>query len=365
MLDTTQSMDMRVPDSQSGTGSLLLRRALFGLLLGILGLLCLLVLRPFLSPILWAAILAYVTWPLYCRLRIPFRRFNTIAASLMTLLVVAVAIAPLFWLLVLIQHELVDAYGSATTYLSQGPHTLPAAVRDIPWIGAWLQDGLNRYTSDPAALGREITDGLQRWRGQLGALLGGVGRNVAKLLVALLTLFFFYRDGDLLVRQIQRVGKRFFDDRLDRCAHAAGMMTRAVVYGLLTTALAQGVIAGIGYWIFGLAAPAILGALTGLLSTAPLLGTAFIWAPLGMGLVLAGHTWKGILLLAWGTLLVHPIDNVLRPLLISSVTRVPFLLVMFGVLGGLTAFGLVGVFVGPVLLGVASAVWREWAAEDG
>ncbi len=353
-----------LPDSHSRTGSLLLRRALLGLLLGLLGFLCLLVLRPFLSPILWAAILAYVTWPLYCRLRIPFRSFSTTAAWLMTLLVVAVAIVPLFWLLVLIQHELVDAYRSLTTYLSQGPHTLPAAVRDIPWLGAWLQESLNRYTSDPAALGREITGGLQHWKGQLAALLGGVGRNVGKLFVALLTLFFFYRDGDLLVRQIQRVGKRFFGDRLDRSVHAAGMMTRAVVHGLLITALAQGLIAGVGYWIFGLEAPAVLGALTGLLSTAPLLGTAFIWAPLGAGLVLAGHTSRGVLLLAWGTLLVHPVDNVLRPLFISSVTRVPFLLVMFGALGGLAAFGLVGVFVGPVLLAVASAIWYEWATED-
>lgn len=357
-------MRMQVPESQSGTGPFLLRRALFGLLLCLLGLLCLLVLRPFLAPILWAAILAYVTWPLYCQVRKPFRRFDTVAASLMTLLVVAIAIAPLFWLLVLIQHELVYAYRSVTTYLSQGPHTLPAAIRDIPWFGAWLQDGLNRYREDPAALGREITDGLQRWRGQLGALLGGVGRNVVKLLIALLTLFFFYRDGDLLVHQIQRVAKRFLDDRLDRSVHAAGIMTRAVVYGLLITALAQGAIAGVGYWIFGLEAPVVLGALTGLLSTAPLLGTAFIWAPLGAGLVLAGHAWKGVLLLAWGALLVHPVDNVLRPLLISSATRVPFLLVMLGVLGGLAAFGLVGVFVGPVLLGVVSALWREWAAED-
>ena len=357
-------MDMEQPQSQSGTSSFPLRRALFGLLLGLLGFLCILVLRPFLSPIVWAAILAYVTWPLYCRVRMPFGRFDTLAASLMTLLVVAIAIAPLFWLLVLIQHELLDAYGSFATYLSQGPHRLPTTVQEIPWFGAWLQDGLNRYTTDPAALGREIADGVQSWRGQLGALLGGVGRNLGKLLISLLTLFFFYRDGDLLVRQIQRVAKRVFDDRLDRSVHAAGVMTRAVVYGLLITALAQGVIAGFGYWVVGLEAPAVLGALTGLLSTAPLLGTAFVWAPLGAGLVLTGHTWKGILLLAWGTLLVHPVDNVLRPLFISSVTRVPFLLVMFGALGGLAAFGLVGVFVGPVLLGVASAVWREWAAED-
>jgi predicted PurR-regulated permease PerM len=357
-------MDVRIPDPDSGAASLLLRRALLGLLLGALAVLCLLVLRPFLAPTLWAAILAYVTWPLYCRLRVPFGRFGSAAASVMTLLVIAVAILPLLWLLVLLQHELVDTYRSVTAYLSEGPHRLPAAIRDIPSFGAWLQEHLDRYTSDPAALGREISSSLQLWSGQLAALLGGAGRNGAKLIVALLTLFFFYRDGDSIVRQIGRVGSRFFDDRLNRYVHAGGAMTRAVVYGLLITALAQGVIAGVGYWIFGLEAPAVLGVLTGLLSTAPLLGTALVWAPLGMGLVLTGHTWKGILLLAWGLLLVHPADNVLRPLFISSVTRVPFLLVMFGALGGLAEFGLVGVFVGPILLGIASAVWQEWVAEE-
>jgi predicted PurR-regulated permease PerM len=240
-------MDVRIPDPDSGTAALLLRRALLGLLLGALAVLCLLVLRPFLAPIIWAVILAYVTWPLYCRLRIPFRKFGTAAALVMSLLVIGVAIVPLLWLLVLVQHELVDAYRNFTVYLSAGPHRPPAGIRDIPWFGAWLQERLDRYTSEPAALGREISTGLQLWSGQLAALLGGAGRNVAKLLVALLTLFFLYRDGDSMVRQIGRVGRRFFDGQLDRYVHAGGVMTRAVVYGMLITALAQGVIAGVGY----------------------------------------------------------------------------------------------------------------------
>jgi predicted PurR-regulated permease PerM len=356
-------MDVRLPDTL-GAGPLLLRRALTALLLGVLASLCALVLRPFLSPVLWAAILAYVTWPLYRRLRVPFRGYRSAAAFLTTLLVAAVAIAPLFWLLILIQRELVDAYRSLNAYLAQGPHSLPPIVHQIPWLGAWLQDALNRYSSDPAAFGRDLTDGLRGWRSQLGPLVGGVGRSVGKLLVTLVTLFFFYRDGDSLVRQIRRIANRFFDDRLEPFVRGAEIMTRAVVYGLLITAVVQGVIAGLGYALVGLEAPAVLGALTGLLSAAPLLGTAFAWAPLAAALILAGYTWKGILLLGWGVLLVHPTDNVLRPLMISSVTRVPFLLVMFGALGGLAAFGLVGVFVGPVLLGIATAVCREWANEQ-
>jgi predicted PurR-regulated permease PerM len=358
-------MDVRRPDTVSGASSLLETRALLGVLLGALGLVCILVLRPFLAPISWAVILAYLTWPVYGRFRVLFRGFRTAAAALMTLLIIGVGIVPLLWLLVLIQHELVEAYRGLTAYLSQGPGRLPAVILDIPWLGARLQESLDRYASDPAAFGREITAGLQLWSGHLTAFLGSAGRNVGKLLVALLTLFFFYRDGDTLVRQTRHVSQRFFDHRLDSYVQAAGIMARAVVYGLLITAVGQGVIAGVGYWIFGLEAPVLLGAATGVLSTVPLLGTALVWGPLGVALMLAGHTWKGALLLAWGFLLVHPTDNLLRPLVISSVTRVPFLLVMLGVLGGLIAFGLVGVFVGPVALGVATAVWREWAAEEG
>ena len=111
--------------------------------------------------------------------------------------------------------------------------------------------------------------------------------GTGKLFITVVTLFFLYRDGDLLVRQIQHVGRRFFDDRLDHSVRAAGIMTRAVVYGLLVIALAQGVIAGIGYWIFGLEAPALLGAVMALLSMVPLLGTALVWLPSPVGLIVA------------------------------------------------------------------------------
>ncbi len=283
----------------------------------------------------------------------------------MTLLVSAVAVVPILWLLILVQHELLDAYHNFTVYLSQGPHALPPLLRDVPVVGYWLQERLNHYSSDPTALGREFTSWLQQWSGQLAAVLGDVGRNLGKLLISVMTLFFLYRDGDALVAQCRTVATRFFGDRLDPTIQSAGVMTRAVVSGFLITAFAQGLIAGIGYWIVGLAAPVLLGALTGLLSTAPLFGTAFVWVPSGISLIVTGHTWKGVLLLVWGTVVVHPTDNILRPLLISNVTHVPFLLVMFGALGGLAAFGLIGVFIGPVLLGVATAIWVDWATPSG
>jgi predicted PurR-regulated permease PerM len=122
--------------------------------------------------------------------------------------------------------------------------------------------------------------------------------------------------------------------------------------------------AGIGYRVVGLENPVLLGVLTGVLSVVPAIGTAIVWVPMSVWLLVTGSVWKGIVLLVWGFLLVHPVDNVLRPLLISNVTRVPFLLTMFGAVGGLAIFGLVGVFVGPVLLGVAMAIWREWTMQE-
>ncbi len=323
---------------------------------------CLLVLRPFIVPILWAAILAYTAWPLFLRLRSLLRGLNTLSALLMTIMIGCVVVLPVLWILDLVHSELVSAYRLLRSSLAQGGPQLPGFIERLPWIGAHLQAALQRYSADPGALGQQAGAYMLSWASRLGTILGGVGRNLIKLGLTLLTLFFFFRDGESIVAQGRRVLRRFFQERLEPYVVTAGRMTRAVVYGLLVTAFAQGLIAGIGYAVIGLAAPVLLGLLTGLLSFVPLAGTAIVWVPLAVWLMLDAHLIKGIILLVWGALLVHPADNVLRPMLISNAMRVPFLLVMFGALGGLAAFGLVGVFVGPVLLAIAMALWREWAA---
>jgi|SRR6185312_12539645 predicted PurR-regulated permease PerM len=352
-----------MPKAPYSGDSALLRRALFGLSLGALALTCLLILRPVLSPVLWAGILAYASWPLYRRLHALLRAFNTSAALIMTLLMTCAVMAPVTWLLMLLEAELGDAYGALAAFLAHGPHLLPQAIRDIPGLGSLLQENVDRYTNDPNALGREMMEGLRQSLTRLTGLLGGIGRNVLKFLLTLLTLFFFYRDGDSVVRQCHRVIQRFFGERVSPYIRAAGAITRAVLYGLLITAFAQGLMAGIGYRLVGLPNPALLGALTGVLSVVPTVGTAIVFVPLSAWLILTGPLWEGPALLLWGFLLVHPIDNILRPWLISGAARLPLLVVMFGAIGGLAAFGLIGLFAGPVLLGVAMVIWREWAAQ--
>jgi predicted PurR-regulated permease PerM len=132
---------------------------------------------------------------------------------------------------------------------------------------------------------------------------------------------------------------------------------------VVLTAFVQGVLAGAGYWAAGVRAPVLFGAFTALIALMPF-GTPFVWGSLGAWLLYTGKTLEGIGLLLWGTLVVSSVDNLIRPMVISSATHIPFLLVMFGVIGGLAAFGLIGMFLGPVVVAVLMAIWREWLEDQ-
>ena len=327
-----------------------------------MALLCAVILWPFLTALVWAVVLAYVTWPGYslmCRL---CGQRATLAAAVLTVLVALSLIGPLSWLALLLQIQAAEAYQAVLAYGTEGGATLPVFVRRIPWLGELMQRTFDQYAADPQLIRQLLIDWAQRSRTELLGVIGNVGRNLVKFLITLVTVFFLYRHGDRLVVQATRVVGRFFGERLDPYFHAAGAMTRAVVYGLLATALAPGALAGLGYWVAGVQAPILLAVLTALLALIPF-GTPIIWVSVGVWLLFNGQLAAGIGLLLWGALVVSSVDNLIRPLVISGATRVPFLLVMLGVLGGLAAFGLVGLFVGPVALAVGTAVWREWLEE--
>jgi predicted PurR-regulated permease PerM len=321
------------------------------------------VLRPFLVPVAWAGVLSYVSWPVYRRLRLLLGGHAAGSAFLMTLLLTVAFVGPAFWLAVRLRWEVADAYRAVAGRLAEGTITVPDFVGRIPWLGALLEDFLARVAGDPVLLRAELARWAERWGGQLAELVGDVGRNTAKLGAALLTAFFCYRDGESLMHQLRRVLSGFLGKRIDPYIQTVGVTAKAVVYGLMLSALAQGTTAGAGYWVSGVPAPVLNGALTALAALIPF-GAALIWVPLGVWLLLTGHPWAGLGLLAWGALFVSWVDNLVRPLVISTATRIPFLLVLFGVIGGLASFGLVGLLIGPVILAVLMAVWQEWLEES-
>ena len=196
----------------------------------------------------------------------------------------------------------------------------------------------------------------------MGGVVGGVGRNLAKMGFAVFTLFFLYLHGEDLLRQVRTAAHGLLGARVDGYLEAIGATTRAVVYGIVLTAVAQGAVAGVGYAAVGFDAPLLLAALTVLIALIPF-GTPLVWGSLSVWLLLTGATTEGLGLFLWGAGVVSWVDNLVRPMVISTATRIPFLLVMFGVLGGVATFGLIGLFLGPVVLAVALAVWREWLEE--
>lgn len=319
------------------------------------------VLQPFIVPLLWAGILAFVTWPLYLRLLKFLGGREALAAVLMTVALTAAVIVPTLWLIFTLRIELIGAYREAAAMLAKGP-AIPSGLLKLPWIGEWLQDMTGRMENDPHALGAEIRQLVDRSFGEVVQVVGGVGRNIVKLLITVLSLFFMYRDGHAFAVQVARALEQVLGERVHHYLAAIGQTVKAVVYGLVLAALAQGSFAGIGYYFAGLEAPVFMGALTTLFAMIPF-AVPFVWGSAGIWLLITGKTVAGIGLLIWGATAVSWIDNIIRPLVISNQTRIPFLLVMFGVLGGLGAFGLVGLFAGPVILAVLIAIWREWLAE--
>jgi predicted PurR-regulated permease PerM len=340
----------------------LVRNLMLAVLLGGLLLLSYIVLRLFIVPVTWAMILAFASWPIHARLQARFPSSPTLCALAMTLLLSAALVLPALWMAMLLRDEAAAAITAVTAQLRQGPLELPQLIRGLPWAGERLQSWIGDMTGSMDAFRAQIGDWAGLGANHLLVLIGDVGRNAAKIGVALVTVFFVFRDGASVLAQVHRVLHRFMGARVDNYLAAVGGMTNAVVWGLVATALAQGFVAGLGYWWAGISAPVLFGAMTALIAMVPF-GTPIAWGSISILLLLSGDTAAGIGLLLWGALVVSSVDNVIRPLVISSATRIPFLLVMFGVLGGLAAFGLVGLFLGPIILAVLMAVWREWLEE--
>ncbi len=316
------------------------------------------VLSPFLASLAWAGILAYVTWPLHQRLLHHLPEQHRLVALLMTLGVAATLLLPLVWVLFTVAMDVTSVTALITQLTTEGLPALPDAVRAWPG-GAWLVEQYQRVQGNPVWFRTQIDVLGLTDSSSLKAVVGGVGRISAKFGLAVFALYFLYRHGVSVLSQFRGVATRWLGDAARGYIQAVGVTVRAVVFGIVLTALAQGVLAGLGYWVAGVSAPALWGVITALISLIPFVGPV-VWIGLSLGLLAHGETHAALGLFLWGALVVSWVDNLIRPLVISGPTKIPFLLVLLGVLGGIHAFGLIGLFLGPVLLAVSVAIWREW-----
>jgi len=318
-----------------------------------------LIFRPFLSPIVWAVLLAFLLFPANRALQRRFKDRRGAAAGLMTLLVFVGVIVPGTLLGSLVLRQAADLLGKVsqitTRYQIQKPQDvfrIPALDRALQWIDAKTPVSsaeVQSYVLNAARSSLEFLIAHLK-----GVVLGVVGL-IASLLLMLFILYFFFRDGDHIARDFL-ASIPAPEDRKAKLVEYISQVTRAVVFGSLVTAIVQGTLVGIAFAVCGLASPAVFGVLAAIASLLPVGGTALVWVPGAITLASQGRWGWAIGLTAWGLLVVGTIDNLLRPALISGRAQISTLPVFFGVIGGVAAFGLVGLFLGPVIIALALAL---------
>src|SRR5262245_11457157 len=329
--------------------------AFFFAVLGLLLYQMFLFLVPFLRPLGWAAILALTFYPLTAWLVHLVRGSRAIAASILVVAVLAVAVIPSILLGSLLVREAAAAYdrvrdmvqsGELNRMLEQLRTSRPGVLFDR--LASPIIDSLDLDLS-------QILLGATSYVSQQIALqTGAIARNVLESVVSgslmLLALFFFFRDGDRMsvaIRDLLPMDREHKDEVFTRVYDTL----TAVVQSMIVLAVAQGLLGGFGYWaIGGLPFSVLLGFLTGVASSLPPCGAACVWAPAALYLLVTGQVLRGILMLLWGLLAVSGVDNIIRPLFIGGRARLPTFLLLFAILGGMSVYGFLGVFLAPVIL---------------
>ena len=337
------------------------RALLFGLLF-ILLLLGFEIIKYFIVPVLWAAIIAYMTWPLYLWFYHRVGDRATLSASIMLLLIFLVIGIPLTFGIFVVQHEGRALFLELEKQIFSGNLQVPALIQHLPVIGAEISRTVQEINQNPKSMTQAATAWIQSHMGYGRFVLNEISKNTIKLCFAMFSLFFFYRDGLTILAQIRHALETVIGPRIDHYLETISETTRAVVYGIGLTAIAQAILAGLSYFVAGVPNPLLLTVVTFLLALIPF-GAPLTYGSVALWLFSQGQMVEAIGVLVWGLGVVSTSDNVIRPLVISGATQIPFLLIMFGVLGGIASFGLVGVFIGPVILAILLAIWREWLHE--
>ncbi len=318
-----------------------------------------LVLRPFISALLWAGLLCYATWPVLLRVNVGLKLRRGWAAALMCVTIALVLVAPF----VIVVASLADNVGRLNTmvqsFLAQGLPAPPSWLAGLPWVGEKVHAFWLAATTDSSLLIEPMKRALPEISKWLLSHSITLGNGVLQLALSVFILFFLYRDGEALAQRMDTAMQRIGGERARTLLQLAGSTVKGVVNGILGTAIAQGILAGIGFLIAGVPGALLLGLATFFLSVVPV-GPPLLWLPAAAWLYYQGEVGWAIFMLIWGAAVVSSVDNFLKPYLISQGAALPFILVLLGVLGGLVAFGFVGVFLGPTLLAVGYSLTREW-----
>ncbi len=316
----------------------------------------------FLVPILAALVIGFASWPLYQRL-LEFNGGRSIQSATIAISVITLGlIVPIGMALSFAVQEIAGWVDWLLVANRQGLEA-PLWIAQLPGVGEWLTEQWNEYLAEPYALNYVINlfngqhlGSISRW---VLALSGGALNFLLAMLFMLITLFFIYKDGSRFVSQLDVVGEHVLPARWQRFSRVVPTTVSATVMGMALIAVGEGVVLGIAYWIADVPSHFALGVLTGFMALIPG-GAPLAFTLVSLYLFGTNETGAAIGLFLWGSIELFIVDKTIRPRLVGGPIKLPFLPTFFGLIGGVKTMGLVGLFVGPVLMALIVAIWREW-----
>jgi len=305
-------------------------------------------------PLAWSALLSFLVYPVYQKIykTILKGKWSNLAALVMTVFIIVLIVLPTVMVGFVMAREGVRLYSVIADYLKASEGTWSA-----PGAGAFLPGGFWEWAKpffEQFSFLRNILNQSGQWAaasiaGISRGFLGNAIRIVLQLVVITVASFFLIRDGHLILDYVKDITPLPSDEK-DAFYGQAKRILQAVLYGITLTAIVQGVLGGIGWWYVGLPTPLVFGAIMTVLAMFPIIGTPLVWGPGSFYLLYIGEWKSALILFFWGLLVVSLIDNVIRPIFISEGSNIHLLIVFIGVLGGLTAWGFIGLFLGPLVI---------------
>ena len=335
-----------------------------GLTMGLIGL-GVLIIRPFLPSLIWAMIFTILCLPIHDWLLLRLPNQKSLIPLVVLIIGIGLVAGPLWWVMVQFQTELSLAYQLSSEGIPPKAFEIRESLRVSPILGPLINEMVGLIPSEAHDLISAFKKNLP-WLGRgIRSLLIGLSDQILQLFITGFALYFFLRDGDRVMIQIRAGLYPLMGKDLDSYLNIITHTVKAVSFGIFGSAMIQGLIATIGYLIFGLKTPVLLGLLSAIFSLVPVVGSFLIWGPLVLLFIFQNQMGVALGLALWGLLVVHPADNILRPWVIGSMLHAPILIIVLGVVGGALSLGLIGVFVGPCTLAMLLHTWSMWIKKKG
>ncbi|AFZ83433.1 conserved membrane protein [Candidatus Kinetoplastibacterium blastocrithidii TCC012E] len=318
--------------------------------------------KGFLVPSLTALVIGIASWPIFHRIRILFYDRTILSASILLILVILLLVIPITIALSYAIQEAGNFIAWAIAVNKNGIEA-PSWILSMPLFGDRFSEFWRLYLGEPHALGRLVQLVSGEHLGNIYRMILSATGNVFHLLLTLLfmliTLFFVYKDGESMLKQLDILGESIIPNKWMRLSRVVPAMISATVTGMVLIAMGEGVVLGFAYWIADVPSPVLLGVLTCFMALVPG-GAPVVFTLVSLYLIGSDKTMSGVCLFFWGIIELFIVDKTIRPKLIGGPVKLPFLPTFFGLIGGIQTMGIIGLFIGPVFIALMVAIWREW-----